>query len=48
MSFGLLVVTFVPRFEIALEKKLLAGLAPSLSDLAFSEALSPVSPESPS
>ena len=47
-SLGLLAVTFAPRFEIALHQKFPAGLAPSLSVVPFSDALSPVSPESPS
>ena len=48
MSLGLRVVTFAPRFEIALHQKFPAGLPPSLSVVPFSDALSPVSPESPS
>ena len=48
MSFGMRVVTFAPRFVIPPLKKLFAGLAPSLSYVPFSDALSPVSPESPS
>ena len=47
-SLGLRAVTFDPRFEIALHQKFPAGLAPSLSVVPFSDALSPVSPESPS
>jgi hypothetical protein len=47
-SFGFRVVTFIPRFEIPPLKKLLGGLALSLSLVPFSEALSPVSPASPS